>query len=79
MNISLKASEKEADQMADFADTSVFAGAGECAAMLLDEAAQSEEAKAELNGEPTKKLFASFRLCVNSMRLFCQVNASLHR
>ena len=46
--------------MADLADASVFAGAGECAAKLLDEAALSEEAKAELNlfmvANPTKKL-----------------------
>ena len=46
---SLKASEKEADHMADFADASVFPGANECAAKLLDGAALLEEAKAELN------------------------------
>ena len=59
-NISSTASEKEADQMADLADASVFAGAGECAAKLLDEAALSEEARAELNlfmvANPTKTL-----------------------
>ena len=49
--------------MADLADASVFAGAGECAAKLLDEAALSEEAKAELNlfmvANPDKKTFTS--------------------
>ena len=39
---------EKVDQIADFADASAFAGASECAAKLLDEAALSEEAKAEL-------------------------------
>ena len=61
---SLHASGKDADQMADLAGASTFAGASESVAKLLDEAALSEEAKAEFDrfmvANPTKNTSALF-------------------